>query len=195
MRLRRLEAEVVRDAILAVSGDLESHGRRSARADQGAARRHGDGRERPIWPTPADRYRRSIYLLTRRAYNLSLLTVFDQPLVATNCLNRGASALPLQSLFMINDAFLAEQAGPLRQAGRSGADAGRFAAAAVEPGVPDRPWPVVPTRRKPRRAPSCCVARRTAVSPTGMIRREAAHQALVQLCLTLLNTSEFLFAE
>ena len=68
---------------------------------------------------PATQYRRSVYLLTRRAYNLSLLTVFDQPLVATNCLQRGASALPLQSLFMLNDAFLAEQADHFAGAGRT----------------------------------------------------------------------------
>ncbi len=110
MRLRRLEAEVVRDAILTVSGDLD----RKAGGPPVMIQARPDGmvtvnRERPL-ADPADPFRRSVYLLTRRAYNLSLLTVFDQPLVATNCLDRGASALPLQSLFMINDAFLAEQA-------------------------------------------------------------------------------------
>src|SRR5205807_1026104 len=55
----------------------------------------------------------SIYLVSRRAYNLSLLSVFDQPLVAVNCARRDVSALPLQSLTMMNDAFVAEQAGHL----------------------------------------------------------------------------------
>ena len=42
MRLRRLEAEVVRDAILTVSGDLDRKAGRTARVDPRATRRHGD---------------------------------------------------------------------------------------------------------------------------------------------------------
>src|SRR5262249_4021243 len=109
MRLRRLESEVVRDAILAVSGDLYLAAGGPpvpivARPDglvEVAADRLAD---------PADRHRRSLYLTTRRAYNVSLLTAFDQPLVATNCVERRTSAVPSQSLLMLNDRFIAEQA-------------------------------------------------------------------------------------
>src|SRR5205085_8136803 len=37
-------------------------------------------------------------------------TVFDQPLVAVNCSRRDAAAVPLQSLTMMNDAFVTQQA-------------------------------------------------------------------------------------
>ena len=50
-----------------------------------------------------------MYLLSRHQYHLSMLTVFDQPVLATNCTRRVTSAVPLQSLTMMNDAFLIRQ--------------------------------------------------------------------------------------
>src|SRR5205814_649161 len=54
--------------------------------------------------------RRSLYLFARRNYNLTMLGVFDQPVMATNCTRRISSAVPLQSLTLLNDAFMLEQA-------------------------------------------------------------------------------------
>src|SRR5262249_61365196 len=65
--------------------------------------------EKALPPAPGPN-KRSFYLLSRRASNLSLLTVSDQPLVAVNCPCRDASAVPLQSLTMLNGAFVEEQA-------------------------------------------------------------------------------------
>src|SRR5207244_4159956 len=73
-------------------------------------------------PTPVAADRRSVYLLFRRAYNLSFLSVFDQPLVAVSCTHRDTSAVPLQALAMLNDTFVAEQA--VHFAGRVGRLAG-----------------------------------------------------------------------
>jgi len=193
MRLRRLEAEVVRDSILSVSGDLDQ----ALGGPPVMLSARPDGMvtvARDRLTDPAVQYRRSVYLLSRRAYNLSLLTVFDQPLVATNCLSRGTSALPLQSLFMINDAFLAEQADHFaRRVGRclesaaSAEDRVRRAfrmALARSPSAPEIATCSDLLRRQTDRGLS-------AGKPPG----EAARQAARELCLTLLNTSEFLFAE
>ena len=130
--------------------------------------------------------------MTRRAYNLSLLTVFDQPLVATNCLKRDASAVPLQSLVMLNDAFVAEAGRALRQPGRTAAaEPARTAnrSTAFRAGA----RPTAQRRRDGPRAANCWPADRAL--PRRRARRAdvAAHQALVQLCHTLLNTSEFLY--
>ncbi len=106
MRLRRLQSEVLRDSVLAVSGKLN----RKVGGPPVMLNSRADGMvviAQDKLGEPADACRRSIYLLTRRAYNLSLLTVFDQPLVATNCLRRDDSAVPLQSLVMLNDATIA----------------------------------------------------------------------------------------
>jgi hypothetical protein len=193
MRMRRLEAEAVRDAILAASGDLDP----TVGGPPVLIKAQADGmvtvaRER--LEDQAAQYRRSVYLLTRRAYNLSLLTVFDQPVVATNCLQRSASALPLQSLFMINDSFLIEQAEHLsRRVERN------LHATSSQQEPFERAFRTVLTRAPSSTEMEICTEllrrqterARSSGTPSGA----AEHQALAQLCLTLLNTSEFLLAE
>jgi hypothetical protein len=109
MRLRRVESEVVRDAVLAISGDLDR--------TQGGLPVPIEPREDGSvvvaakgLPSPTAAFRRSLYLTARRNYNLSLLNVFDQPVMATNCTRRIQSAVPLQSLTLLNDAFMLDQA-------------------------------------------------------------------------------------
>jgi hypothetical protein len=109
MRLRRLESEAVRDAVLAVSGQLDC----SLRGPPVPIEPMPDGLvviPAQRLPTPTAACRRSIYLFARRNYNLTLLNVFDQPVMATNCTRRVHSAVPLQSLTLLNDATLLEQA-------------------------------------------------------------------------------------
>ncbi len=138
---------------------------------------------------------------TRRAYNLSLLTVFDQPLVATNCLKRGASAVPLQSLFMLNDAFLAEQADHFARrverccSGRSPSSGSTWRFGWC--------WRVAPTPTKRRRVAICCsrqtelgLARRhdrrrgRAPGPRPALPDPAQHQrVLVRGMMTLMGTA------
>ncbi|HZW30259.1 MAG TPA: DUF1553 domain-containing protein, partial [Isosphaeraceae bacterium] len=191
MRLRRLESESVRDAILAVSGDLN----RAAGGPPIPIHAQADGMvvvAKDRLARPADQWRRSVYLIARRAYNLSLLTVFDQPMVATNCLRRDASAVPLQSLVMLNDAFLAEQAEHFanrveRHAASS--PTARILAA----------FRLALARRPNAKEEAMCqeLLRKQAAlgRSAGMSREVAAHKALVQLCHALLNTSEFLYVE
>jgi hypothetical protein len=108
-RLRRLESEIIRDAVLAASGTLD--------CTQGGPpvpiEPHDDGlvvvQTKGLPATAA--CRRSLYLFARRNYNVTLLNVFDQPVMAINCTRRIASAVPLQSLTLLNDAFILEQAG------------------------------------------------------------------------------------
>jgi mono/diheme cytochrome c family protein len=190
MRLRRLESEVVRDAVLATSGRLNA----VAGGPPILTRAQPDGLvvvDKERLAAPADAWRRSVYLLARRAYNLSLLTVFDQPLVATNCLCRDASAVPLQSLTMLNDDFVAEQAGFF---------ASRIeAAASVPPAQVELAFRLALARRPDDNETAWCqqvlAQQAQLLLASGLDSRQAAHQALVQLCRTLFNTSEFLYAE
>jgi hypothetical protein len=191
MRLRRLEAEVIRDAILAVSGQLDA----TMGGPPIRLRTHADGSvviDDKALPDPAAKGRRSVYLLCRRSYNLSLLTIFDEPLVAINCPRRDTSAVPLQSLTMLNDPFLAEQAE--RFADRVARTAGDTGEAAVRAAF----------RTALARQPSaaelaiCCglLDRQARLFRAARLPgHQADRQALVQLCHTLLNTSEFLYAE
>jgi hypothetical protein len=191
MRLRRLESEVVRDSILAVSGRLNP----AMGGPPVPISAQADGmvvvaRERLAHP--ADAWRRSVYLTTRRAYNLSLLTVFDQPLVATNCVRRDESAVPLQSLVMLNDAFVAEQAE-------------QFARRIEQSGLQSRDQQIEMAFRlalvrgpnaQERATCSELVERQAdAFLAAGAARDVADRQALGQLCHVLFNSSEFLYAE
>ena len=94
--------------------------RRTSGDDQ--ARPDGMVRSRGIsWPTPREQYRRSVYLMARRAYNLSLLTVFDQPLgrdelPGSRCIGP-AAAVALHDQRRVPG----RAGGPLRAGGSSGA--------------------------------------------------------------------------
>src|SRR5262249_5498690 len=109
MPLRRLDAEGVRDAVLEASGALDpSMGGPSVPTE---ARPGGlvcvDEKH---LPTPTAKWRRSIYLFARRNYHLTVLSVFDAPLMTSNCTQRTQSVVPLQALTMMNNAFVWEQA-------------------------------------------------------------------------------------
>ncbi len=191
MRLRRLESEIVRDSILAASGCLN----RALGGPPIPIQAKPDGMvvvAGEKLPRQSDAWRRSVYLVGRRAYNLSLLTVFDQPLVATNCLKRDASAVPLQSLVMLNDAFIAEHAEHLAsRVEASGATNARERVDAVF-GV------ALARRANADEMAICCQLmdeQAELCRGAGMNDLIAAQRALVQLCHTVLNTSEFLYAE
>ncbi len=192
MRLRRVEAEVVRDAVLAVSGKLD----RTVGGPPVPIETRKDGMvvvAAKGLATPTAPYRRSLYLLARRNYQLSLLSVFDQPAMATNCTRRTSSTVPLQALTFLNDAFILEQADHFarRVAGAAGPDARRrvetaFRLALVRP--PSRAEVEGALRLLERQA-----ARHRGQANTGP--EEASLRALAHLCQMLLCTNEFLYVE
>jgi hypothetical protein len=108
MPVRRLEAEAVRDTILAVSGRLN-------RTLHGPSvlpylTPYMEGRGRPS-PGPLDGDgRRSIYLNARRNFLTPLLLAFDYPVSFTPIGRRGVSTVPAQALALMNDPFVVQQA-------------------------------------------------------------------------------------
>ncbi len=112
MPLRRLEAEIIRDAVLAVSNRLD------ATPDGPPVKItnpvSGLSREKNS-PTPTSHQRRSLYLFARRVYPLSFLEVFDSPIMPVNCTQRMTSATVLQSFTQLNDTFILEQAAAVAQ--------------------------------------------------------------------------------
>jgi hypothetical protein len=190
-RLRRLEAEVVRDSLLSVSGQLDP----TMGGPPVLLRVQPDGKvviDEKALLTRSARNKRSIYLLFRRAYNLSLLSVFDQPVIAVNCPCRDAATVPLQSLTMLNDAFVLEQAKAFadrvaRQGGTAGEKTIRIAYRLALARPPSAAEITICTQLLERQAVLFRASKRS--------DQEAHHLALVQLCHTLLNTSEFLYVE
>ncbi|MFT5413580.1 MAG: hypothetical protein ACI9NC_006335, partial [Verrucomicrobiales bacterium] len=110
MPMRRIEAEAVRDAALTISGRLD--------------RKVGGmpvpvylsefvvGRGRPAKSGPLDGAgRRSIYTSVRRNFLPTLMLAFDFPTPFSTVGERDVTNLPAQSLALMNDPFLYDQAG------------------------------------------------------------------------------------
>ena len=110
MPLRRLEGEVLRDAILTVSGRLD-------RAMLGRPvpvhlTEFVVGRGRPSRSGPLDgEGRRSVYISVRRNFLSTLMLTFDTPTPFSTIGRRTVTNVPGQSLALMNDAFIHEQAG------------------------------------------------------------------------------------
>jgi hypothetical protein len=102
-RLRRLEGEAMRDAILAVSGTLNPH---MFGPPIPMVRTGGEVNT----PATADGNRRSIYLQVRRSQPLTFLQLFDQPVIETNCTRREVSTVASQALTLLNSDFMIRQA-------------------------------------------------------------------------------------
>ncbi len=103
--VRRLDAEAIRDALLAVSGDLDSR----IGGSSIATKRSDTGEVVAADPKGAGR-RRSIYLKQRRTEMVSFLTVFDAPTIVFNSVQRPVSTMPLQALALLNSDFVLERA-------------------------------------------------------------------------------------
>jgi hypothetical protein len=113
MNIRRLEAEAVRDSVLAVSGKLN-------RAMHGPSvlpfvTPYMEGRGRPNSGPLDSEGRRSVYINARRNFLTPLLLSFDYPVTFTSIGRRGTSTIPAQALTLMNDPFIVEQAGQWAQ--------------------------------------------------------------------------------
>ena len=103
--LRRLDAEAIRDAMLAVAGELNDR-----QGGPYVATDRNDSGEVVIDESAAGATRRSVYLQQRRTQITSLLEVFDAPSIVTTCTRRLPSTIPLQSLSLMNSGFIIARA-------------------------------------------------------------------------------------
>jgi hypothetical protein len=108
MPVRRLDAEAIRDATLAISGRLDPT--MFGAPVPVAIGEFQDGRGKPA-PGPLDGDgRRAIYLSVRRNFLLPMLTAFDAPTPFTSIGRRTDSNVPAQALILLNDPFIHAEA-------------------------------------------------------------------------------------
>lgn len=108
MRVRRLEGEAIRDALLAVSGRLEP--RMYGPAMPVHLTPFLDGRGRPESGPLDGNGRRSLYLAVRRNFLSPFLLTFDTPIPFSTVGRRTGSNVPAQALILMNDPFVHQQA-------------------------------------------------------------------------------------
>ena len=178
---RRLEAETLRDSVLAASGLLNPKiGGPPVRVPiekEVYDLIFTEGEPDNLWPLAADKtqqYRRSIYLLNKRTVRLPLLANFDQPDDMTSCPVRPASTHSLQALSLMNSDFMHEQ---------SEAFAARLEAACRT----DRICAV-------KQAYQLALARAPRKNEVELARQFFRKDArLADFCLALLNRNEFVY--
>jgi hypothetical protein len=103
--VRRLDAEMIRDAMLVAAGEIDQR----MGGPYIPIKLTGDGEIVVANNTDGAR-RRSIYLQQRRTQVPSVLEVFDAPSIVTNCTRRSSSTMALQSLSLLNSEFVTERA-------------------------------------------------------------------------------------
>jgi mono/diheme cytochrome c family protein len=112
--MRRLDAEEIRDSILAVNGSLNAQTLYGPDIYPTIPKEVLAGQSRPGygWETspPEQQTRRSIYIHIKRSLAVPLLASFDMADTDFSCPMRFATTQPTQALGMLNSAFLNDQA-------------------------------------------------------------------------------------
>lgn len=107
--IRRLEAEAIRDGILVASESLNDSLYGPPVATYLTDFMQGRGRPSVSGPLNGNG-RRSIYLEVRRNFLEPMMTTFDRPIPFSTFGKRDVTNVPSQSLIIMNDPFVAEQA-------------------------------------------------------------------------------------
>lgn len=183
MPLRRLDAESLRDAVLAASGEL------NLRMGGPSARHETQADGQVITPDQADSRRRSIYMIRRRLTPETLLETFDAPRLNAACVERRASTVVNQSLLLLHSPFLETQS--LRMAEKirllRSDPAGQIEQLYAE--ILGRP----PTDEERRQA-EAFLALPSSDSPSSE-SSAASTDMLAELALVLFNAAEFLYVD
>jgi hypothetical protein len=172
-RPRRLEAETIRDALLAVGGNLD-------------AKMYGPS-------VLDDSRRRSVYLRVKRSELIPSMTMFDAPEPTQSIGERSVTTVPTQALAMMNSPFVRTQAEKLRD--RIRPKPSEPLAAAI-----DRGYTIAlgrtPTDGERKQMVAFVEEQRKAFSgDTAGKGPQAADAALVEFCQVLLCLNEFVYVD
>jgi hypothetical protein len=194
MPVRRLEAETIRDSIMAISGKLnpEQYGPpvpvtvdENQQAVVGDGKPSADGRE----------FRRSIYVQVRRTQPAYLLNVFDAPQMEPNCDIRSASTVAPQSLLLMNSRFSVEQAEFFAERVRreAGADPAAQAAHAWQLAYGSAPTEAQKAKLAEYLAKQTALLK--AKDEAEKSKADPAAQALASLCQVFFGSNRLLYVE
>jgi hypothetical protein len=183
MNRQRLDAETLRDAVLAVAGTLNLK-----EGGPAVVPRLTDEEKQGMWAPsqwpesldPAEQNRRSVYLYVKRSFPFPMFTTFDMPDTSLSCGRRDVTTVAPQALALLNSSFMLNEASAF--AGRLQKQAAKGASAWV-----DAAWRLAFSR--PPTPAEAAQANRM------LLAGHADPQSLRKLCLTLLNTNEFVYVD
>jgi len=175
---RRLSGEELRDAMLAISGKLNSkRGGESVvlPVEQGLIDQLYEPTQWVVSEDPDEHFRRSIYLLAKRNLRLPFMEVFDQPTSQTSCAVRERSTHARQALELLNGAMTNELASAFAQ--RLHEEAGEDPAKIVE------------------RAFWLTATRPPTVRELDLSQQFLTNVGLHEFCLAMFNINAFLYLD
>jgi hypothetical protein len=192
---RRLEAEVLRDAVLSASGNLNLQS-----GGPGIKPRIRNDlittSQRNKWPElkqegPSE-WRRSVYIYVKRQLLMPLMELFDAPTTTDSCPERMSSVVPTQALVLMNDEFIEDQSRYLarRVIAESRGDVQRAVERAFQLTLGK---PVSPERVA--QAVAFVGERKLAYQAEKLNSDDARQRALADLAHVLFNSSEFVYVE
>ena len=179
MNRKRMEAETIRDSVLAVAGTLNPRlGGRPVRVPiepEVYDLIFTEGERDGLWPVApeSEQHRRSLYLLNKRSLRLPLMMAFDQPDTMTSCPVRPTSTHALQALTLFNSDFMHQQSAEFA------ARVDRESAGSVD--------------QKLRRAYKLALTRPPRPVELTMGKQFLRSGSLPDFCLALLNRNEFVY--
>ena len=106
----RLDAESLRDAVLAVSGKLNPKMGGPGFRDVSITPNNGTTYYAPIYPKGDEYNRRTVYRFSPRGGRSAVLDTFDCPDPSTTAPRRGVTTTPLQALALLNNEFILNKA-------------------------------------------------------------------------------------
>jgi hypothetical protein len=193
MNVRRLEAEAVRDALLAISGRLEQT--MYGPSVPAHLTSFMEGRGRPAESGPLDGHgRRSVYLNVRRNFLDPMLLAFDAPVPFSTMGRRNVSNVAAQALALMNDPLVISQArlwAFRAVAGPERSDRDRLDRVFVAA------FGRLPDQEEARAAARFLtdIEQAGGASPTEVPPGEALLRAWTDFCHVLVNMKEFVFVD
>jgi hypothetical protein len=196
---RRLEAEAIRDAVLAVSGQLNPNvGGPGVYPKIAAEVLAGQSRPGAGWGAYDERAasRRSVFVFVKRSLVVPELELFDFADTTASCEQRPVSTIPTQALTLLNGEFLNQQARHFseRLIREAGADSSKqidlaYQLALGRPPTADESAAALAfLDRQEKRL-------RDEMGSTASPPADAKRLALQALCLVLYNLNEFVYVD
>jgi len=180
--LRRLEAEAIRDALLAVSGKINL----TLGGPPSPVTANGEGKA----VLSGDKTRRSAFVAVERRLPLNMLETFDQPVMTPNCNHRRQTTVATQALWFLNDAEVLGHADTLaralmKESGFSSVRLGRLYL---------RLFAEAPTPSELQDCEEYLASQREQFAKADP-KSDAEHRALASLCQIMLASNRFLYVD